>query len=246
MRPPSERTWQIVVNLRRMKRRLLVGNLSYQAGDSAVRALFEQCGEVLDVRIVTDGKSGRPRGYALVTMATAAGARLAVERLDGELLDGRPLHVLPDDDEVGGRRARTVRRLLGYVRYARDHEGAAAVSLFLVDRSSGDLRGVSAEWDWTRTSFLSHVSDWPTVAAALAKGDVRLITATEASGAEQGWFEARGIQGSVCVPLCEGPRPLGVLFFDFDKTTGSVDHADLPFLADVGDRCSRALGRANA
>jgi hypothetical protein len=236
-----------------MTRRLFVGNLSYEAADAAVQALFEACGEVAKVRIVTDGGSGRPRGYALVTMSTAGGAQLAVERLDGQSFDGRPLHVTADEEddapEEGGGQARggfarTVRRLLGYVRYARDHEGAAAVSLFLFDDETGDLRGVLAEWDWTRTSFPSHVSEWPTVAASLSNRDIRLITADKASGAEQGWFEARGILGSVCVPLCEGGRRLGVLFFDFDGTTHSVDRADIPFLADVGDRCSRALGSA--
>ena len=190
-----------------MRRRLFVGNLSYEAGEPAVRALFEACGEVADVRVVTDGESGRPRGYAVVTMGTAAGARLAVEKLDRESFDGRPLHVTPDEDDDAGRGgsgrvhghlARTVRRLLGYVRYARDHEGAAAVSVFLFDNVTGDLRGVLAEWDWTRTSFPSHLSDWPTVAAALANRDIRLIKADQSSGAEQGWFEARGIQGSDC------------------------------------------------
>jgi hypothetical protein len=232
---------------------LFVGNLSYDASNSAVRTLFEAYGEVADVHVATDGESGRPRGYALVTMGTATEAKLAVERLDGESFDGRPLHVTMDEDDAGagnglapGILARTVRRLLGYVRYARDHEGAAAVSLFLFDDTTGDLQGVLAEWDWTRTSFPTHVSDWPTVASALTHHDIRLITADQASGAEMGWFEARGIQGSVCVPLCEGRHRRGVLFFDFDASTHGVDRADLPFLADVGDRCARALGRTSA
>jgi hypothetical protein len=228
-----------------MARRLFVGNLSYDAVESDLRSLFESCGEVTEVEIATDGESGRPRGYALVTMATTAGARLALERLDGEAFEGRPLHVVADDE--GGehvRLARVIRRLLGYVRYARDHERAAAVSLFLFDEATGDLHGVLAEWDWTRTSFPSHISDWPTVADTLAKREIRVITADEASGVEQGWFESRGIQGSVCVPLCDEERRLGVLFFDFDAKTGPVDRADRAFLTDVGVRCARALGRS--
>ncbi|HTQ41973.1 MAG TPA: GAF domain-containing protein [Polyangiaceae bacterium] len=228
-----------------MAKRLFVGNLSYDASVSALRSLFESCGDVAEVEVATDGKSGRPRGYALVTMATAAGARVALERLDGESFEGRPLHVVADEE--GSARARLagmIRRLLGYVRYARDHERAAAVSLFLFDETTGDLQGVLAEWDWTRTSFPSHVSEWPTVAEALSKREIRLITADQAFGVEQGWFEVRGIRGSVCVPLCDDERRLGVLFFDFDASAGPVSQADLSFLADVGDRCARALGRS--
>ena len=198
------------------------------------------------MEIATDGRSGRPRGYALVTMATSAGARAAIEQLDGASFDGRPIHVVADEE--GATRARlasTMRRVLGYVRYARNHEGAAAVSLFLFDEATGDLSGVLAEWDWTRTSFPSHVSEWPTVAEALAKRESRVITADQAFGVEQGWFEMRGIRGSVCVPLCDDERRIGVLFFDFDSSTRPVERADIAFLADVGERCAHALGRSS-
>jgi hypothetical protein len=227
-----------------MVKRLFVGNLSYDASVSALRSLFASCGEVAEVDVATDGETGRPRGYASVTMSTAAGARAALERLDGESFEGRPLHIVADEES--GARARLagmMRRILGYVKYARDHEHAAAVSLFLFDETTGDLHGVLAEWDWTRTSFPSHVSEWPTVAEALAKCEIRVIKAGQALGVERGWFEVRGIEGSVCVPLCDDERRLGVLFFDFDGSAGPVDRADLPFLADVGVRCARALGR---
>ncbi len=134
-----------------------------------------------------------------------------------------------------------MRRVFGYVRHARDHEGAAAVSLFLFDEATGDLSGILAECDWTRTSFPSHVSEWPTVAEALAKREIRVITADRAVGVEQGWFEARGVRGSVC----DDERRVGVLFFDFDSSTRLVDRADVSFLADVGERCARALGRSS-
>ncbi len=229
-----------------MIRRLFVGNLSYESSAPALRGLFASCGEVDEVLLATDAESGRPLGYAFVTMATHAEARGASTALDGKLFEGRPLHVILDAD-TDAPLARAIRRALGYVRYARDEVGAAAVSLFLFE-DSGDLRGVVAEWDWTRTSFAARVSDWPTVAAALAKREVRVITPESASGPEAGWFEPRGISRSLCVPLCDGERRLGVLFFDFDerkveaKTPAGLD---LVLLADVGERCARAIGRAS-
>ena len=227
-----------------MGTRLFVGNLSYEANVSALRSLFESCGEVGQIEIATDDDGRTPRGYAFVTMLDRDGARRAIDKLGGTSFEGRPLHIVVDDATGAELRlANVMRRLMGYVRYARDHEGACAVSLFLFDEQTGELHGVLAEWDWTRTSFPSHLSEWPTVAAALTDRQVRTITVDRASGVEQGWFEARGIQGTVCVPLCDGQRRLGVLFFDFDASTRPVERADIPFLADVGFRCARALGR---
>lgn len=227
-----------------MATRLFVGNLPYDANVSALRSLFESCGDVVRIEMPTDGDGGVSRGYALVTMANTAGARAAIDRLGGASFEGRPLHIVVD--EAAGAQVRLagmMRRLMGYVRYARVHEGAGAASLFLFDEQTGELHGALAEWDWTRASFPSNVSAWPTVAAALGDGEVRTITADQAAGVEQGWFEVRGIRGTVCVPLRDGRRRLGVLFFDFDASTGPVERADIPFLADVGIRCARALGR---
>lgn len=230
-----------------MTKGLFVGNISYDTQASALRAAFAAHGEVANVEVVTDGNTGRPRGYALVRMATDAGTREAMAALDGTSFEGRLLHVVAEDDALAASSflPRAIRRALGYVRYARDKVGAVAVSLFLFDHDTGELRGAVAEWDWTRSSFPSHLSDWPTVDDALATRRIRVITREVASGPEQGWFEARGILGSVCVPLVEDDRRMGVLFFDFDARSGPAEDADTGFLADVGDRCARAIGRAS-
>ena len=230
-----------------MTKRLFVGNISYDTLAAALRGAFAAHGEVANVEVVTDGGTGRPRGYALVTMATEAATHAAMAALDGTSFEGRLLHVVVEDDAPAASSflPRAIRRALGYVRYARDKVGAAAVSLFLFDHDTGELRGAVAEWDWTRSSFPSHLSDWPTVDDALATRRIRIITPAVASGPEEGWFEARGILGAVCVPLVDDGRRMGVLFFDFDERSGRAEDADGIFLADVGDRCARAIGRAS-
>ena len=138
---------------------------------------------------------------------------------------------------------RVLRRALGLMHFAATAVDASASSIFLVgaDRS---LHGLVSDWDWTRTSFSSRLDDWPSVAAALAEGEVRRIDAFDArSSSESGWFEARGIASTVCVPLLTGERSLGVLFFDFSDG-GSLDKTARALLGDVGRRCSRALSRA--
>jgi hypothetical protein len=76
-----------------MGARLYIGNLSFDTDATAVRELFAAVGEVTDVHLVTDHVSGRPRGFAFVTMASAAAAKQAITELDGQTIQGRPLRV---------------------------------------------------------------------------------------------------------------------------------------------------------
>lgn len=147
--------------------------------------------------------------------------------------------------ETAGRRSdlpRVLRRVVGFVRFTRERVGAVASSVFILDPSERRLRGLMSEWDWTRTSFSSRLDDWPNVAAAIADGEIRALSATEARGAEAGWFEARGIVTTVCVPLASDGRTFGVLFFDFGRSC-TPGAEELAVLSDAGRRCARALAR---
>ena len=73
--------------------RLFVGNLSHDATEESVRAAFAPLGDVRDVHVVIDRYSGRPRGFAFVTMGSADDAARAIRELNGRLVDGRPLRV---------------------------------------------------------------------------------------------------------------------------------------------------------
>ena len=73
--------------------RLYVGNLSHDTNEEALRAAFARLGEVTEVKVVEDRYTGRGRGFAFVTMATAEQAKVAVEKLNGVMLGGRALRV---------------------------------------------------------------------------------------------------------------------------------------------------------
>ena len=76
-----------------MNTRLYVGNLSFNTSADGVRTAFEQFGTVSDVHLVTDRETGRTRGFAFVTMGNADEAAKAIQGMDGQTLDGRPLRV---------------------------------------------------------------------------------------------------------------------------------------------------------
>ncbi len=86
--------------------KLYVGNLSFQTSEDALRAHFEQFGSVTDIYVAMDKFTGRPRGFAFVTMGTADEAKAAIEKLNGADLDGRQLTVneAKPKEEMGGSR----------------------------------------------------------------------------------------------------------------------------------------------
>ncbi|HMF02700.1 MAG TPA: RNA-binding protein, partial [Terriglobia bacterium] len=46
-----------------MKKRLYVGNLSFETTESDLKELFQQMGAVETVRIITDRDTGRSKGF---------------------------------------------------------------------------------------------------------------------------------------------------------------------------------------
>jgi cold-inducible RNA-binding protein len=77
----------------RMAARLFVGNLSYSTTSEGLSRHLGQCGEVTSAQVITDGNSGRSRGYAFAEMASEAEASAVISKLNGEPLDGRNLKI---------------------------------------------------------------------------------------------------------------------------------------------------------
>ena len=61
-----------------MGRKLFVGNLSFSMGESELKQLFEQKGEVDSLTVMRDLDSGRSRGFAFVEMKTDEEAQKAI------------------------------------------------------------------------------------------------------------------------------------------------------------------------
>ena len=90
-----------------MNSKMYVGNLSFDASFEDIKSLFEAHGGVEDVFIVKDRESGRPRGFAFVTMETKESMDTAIEALNGEEFLGRPLVIneaRPREERSGGGR----------------------------------------------------------------------------------------------------------------------------------------------
>jgi len=88
-----------------MGSKLYVGNLNFTTTEDALKNAFSANGRsVKEVAIPSDRETGRPRGFAFVTMGSDAEAKAAIADLDGKDLDGRSLKVneAQDKPRTGG------------------------------------------------------------------------------------------------------------------------------------------------
>jgi RNA recognition motif-containing protein len=76
-----------------MGRKLYVGNLPYETGETELQELFGRAGNVETVRVMRDMATGRARGFAFVEMTTDEEAQKAITELNEYQLGGRSLTV---------------------------------------------------------------------------------------------------------------------------------------------------------
>ena len=88
-----------------MSKKLYVGNLTYNVGESDLEALFAPFGTVLSAQIIVDRDTNRSKGFGFVEMDTDAQAQAAIQALNAREHDGRNLTVneaKPREPRAGG------------------------------------------------------------------------------------------------------------------------------------------------
>jgi len=76
-----------------MARRLYVGNLPYEIGETDLQEMFGTTGTVESVNVVRDMATGRARGFAFVEMSTDEEAQKAIAQFNESSMGGRNLTV---------------------------------------------------------------------------------------------------------------------------------------------------------
>jgi len=88
-----------------MSTKLYVGNLDFKVTENDLHDAFAACGTVVEANLVMDRATGRPRGFAFVTMSSPEEAQKAIDALNGKELSGRALTVnlaRPREERSGG------------------------------------------------------------------------------------------------------------------------------------------------
>ncbi len=88
---PTNATGKLKIKEKKMK--LFVGNLPFAATEVEIRELFEAFGAITDFYLPLDRDSGRPRGFAFVTLDSREAGEKAIADLDGTDFEGRPLRI---------------------------------------------------------------------------------------------------------------------------------------------------------
>jgi RNA recognition motif-containing protein len=92
-----------------MTERVYVGNLSETTTAQEIEGLFTQVGTVVSVKLVTDHKTGKCRGFGFVTIEETELAQTMVEKFNGHDFQGKALKVeiaqakAPETSESVGR-----------------------------------------------------------------------------------------------------------------------------------------------
>jgi len=86
---------------------IYVGNLPKTTDEETVRKLFEEYGEVTEIKLLKDQYSGELRGFGFITMPSKADGQKAIQEVNDVELEGRTLIVneaRPRKERSGGRR----------------------------------------------------------------------------------------------------------------------------------------------
>jgi RNA recognition motif-containing protein len=76
-----------------MGKKLYVGNLPFSITEDGLADAFKKFGTVESAKLITDRDTGRSKGFGFVEMSTDAEAQEAIEKLDGQDLEGRQVRV---------------------------------------------------------------------------------------------------------------------------------------------------------
>ena len=88
-----------------MPRKLYVGNLPYEVGETDLQQLFAAAGTVETVTVMRDMATGQGRGFAFVEMSTDDEAQKAISQFNEYSMGGRSLTVneaRPKPERSGG------------------------------------------------------------------------------------------------------------------------------------------------
>lgn len=89
-----------------MGKKLYVGNLSFDIGDSNLQEMFTPFGTVASAKVIMDRDTGRSKGFGFVEMGTDEEAAAAITGLNAKEVQGRALTVneaRPKTEGGGGR-----------------------------------------------------------------------------------------------------------------------------------------------
>lgn len=89
---------------------IYIGNLSHATTEDKLKSLFEEFGEIENIKLIKDRFSGEPKGYGFIEMPSNSEADKAIKELNGNHIDGNHIKVKPADSGRRRRKKRSFRK----------------------------------------------------------------------------------------------------------------------------------------
>ena len=166
--------------------RLFVRNLSYSTTEDDLAGLFDKFGPLTEVTIPLDKTTNRPTGFAFVTFMLPEHAVRAFEAIDGQIFQGRLIHLLP----AKARESRAQKDLQGSsyktdkLRKAKSESSKSHNWNTLFLGANAVVDAIADKYSVDKSEVLNSESS----AVRLALGETQLVGETRA------FMEGRGVQ----------------------------------------------------
>lgn len=169
--------------------RLFVRNLSYSTSEDDLTQLFEKFGLLTEVTIPLDKNSNQPTGFAFVTYMLPEHAVLAYQALDGQIFQGRLIHILPaksrtSHGERGTKLGSSYKNKKQQKAQAESGKSHNWNTLFLGPNAVVDA--IASKYSVDKSSVLDPLSDG-SAAVRIALGETLIITETRE------YMESKGV-----------------------------------------------------
>lgn len=86
--------------------KIYVGNFTFQMAEDDLKQMFEPFGSVENIKIIKDRFSGRSKGFGFVEMPSNSEADKAIKALNGNVIEKRPIKVIPADSGASKKKKR--------------------------------------------------------------------------------------------------------------------------------------------
>ncbi|XP_072744526.1 probable RNA-binding protein 19 [Anoplolepis gracilipes] len=168
--------------------RIFIRNLTYTITEDDIRTLFEKYGPLSEVNLPVDRMTRKPKGFGTVTFLMPEHAIKAYSELDGSVLDGRMLHILPgkaktslEDIDMENLTYKQKKELQNKVMAGSSHNWN---TLFLGQNAVADA--IASRYNTTKEKLLEDGSNGMSAAVKLALGETQLTQDTRAFLEENG------------------------------------------------------------
>ncbi|XP_029676364.1 probable RNA-binding protein 19 [Formica exsecta] len=168
--------------------RIFIRNLTYTVTEDDIRKLFEKYGPLSEVNLPVDRVTRTPKGFGTITFLMPEHAIKAYNELDGSVLDGRMLHILPgktktslEDIDMENLTYKQKKELQNKATAGSSHNWN---TLFLGQNAVADA--IASRYNTTKEKLLEDGSNGMSAAVKLALGETQLAQDTRAFLEENG------------------------------------------------------------